>query len=105
MGNINTLLSLNGESEFKRQIASINNNLTTLDKALKETASLFTQESDKMKLTAATSQNLERQLDLLRQKQSLLNQAVMGSAKTVQDSTKDLMNAKQAWANTAVNVA
>lgn len=104
MGNINTLLSLNGESEFKRQIASINNNLTTLDKALKETASLFTQESDKMKLTAATSQNLERQLDLLRQKQSLLNQAVMGSAKTVQDSTKDLMNAKQAWANTAVNV-
>lgn len=104
MGNINTLLSLNGESEFKRQIASINNNLTTLDKALKETASLFTQESDKMKLTAATSQNLERQLDLLRQKQSLLNQAVMGSSKTVQDSTRDLMNAKQAWANTAVNV-
>ena len=104
MGNINTLLSLNGESEFKRQITAINNNLTTLDKALKETASLFTQESDRMKLTTATSQNLERQLDLLRQKQQMLNQAVMGSAKTVQDSTKDLMNAKQAWANTAVNV-
>ncbi|MBO6032162.1 MAG: phage tail tape measure protein, partial [Prevotella sp.] len=104
MGNINTLLSLNGESEFKRQITAINNNLTTLDKALKETASLFTQESDRMKLTTATSQNLERQLDLLRQKQQMLNQAVMGSAKNVQDSTKDLMNARQAWANTAVNV-
>lgn len=104
MGNINTLLSLNGESEFKRQITSINNNLKTLDKALSETASLFSQESDKMKLTTATSQNLERQLDYLRQKQSLLNQAVVSSMKTWGDSTKDLTNSKQALANAAINV-
>lgn len=104
MGSINTLLSLNGESEFKRQITSINNNLKTLDKALSETASLFSQESDKMKLTTATSQNLERQLDYLRQKQSLLNQAVVSSMKTWGDSTKDLTNSKQALANAAINV-
>lgn len=104
MGNINTLLSLDGESEFRRQLNFINQNLKTLDKALTETAAMFANEADKMKLTSQTSQNLERQLDLLKNKQTLLNSAVSSSFKTVQDQTKKLGEAKQAYANSAIAV-
>lgn len=104
MGNINTLLSLDGESEFRRQLNFINQNLKTLDKALTETAAMFANEADKMKLTSQTSQNLERQLDLLKNKQTLLNGAVASSFKTVQDQTKKLAEAKQAYANSAIAV-
>ena len=104
MGNINTLLSLDGESEFRRQLNFINQNLKTLDKALTETAAMFVNEADKMKLTSQTSQNLERQLDLLKNKQTLLNGAVASSFKTVQDQTKKLAEAKQAYANSAIAV-
>ena len=104
MGNINTLLSLDGESEFRRQLNFINQNLKTLDKALTETAAMFANEADKMKLTSQTSQNLERQLDLLKNKQTLLNGAVSSSFKTVQDQTKKLGEAKQAYANSAIAV-
>ena len=104
MGNINTLLSLDGESEFRRQLNFINQNLKTLDKALTETAAMFANEADKMKLTSQTSQNLERQLDLLKNKQTLLNGAVAISFKTVQDQTKKLAEAKQAYANSAIAV-
>ena len=104
MGNINTLLSLDGESEFRRQLNFITQNLKTLDKALTETAAMFANEADKMKLTSQTSQNLERQLDLLKNKQTLLNSAVSSSFKTVQDQTKKLGEAKQAYANSAIAV-
>lgn len=104
MGIINTLLSLDGESEFRRQLNFINQNLKTLDKALTETAAMFANEADKMKLTSQTSQNLERQLDLLKNKQTLLNGAVASSFKTVQDQTKKLAEAKQAYANSAIAV-
>lgn len=104
MGNINTLLSLDGESEFRRQLNFINQNLKTLDKALTETAAMFANEADKMKLTSQTSQNLERQLNLLKNKQTLLNGAVASSFKTVSDQTKKLAEAKQAYANSAIAV-
>ena len=104
MGNINTLLSLDGESEFRRQLNFITQNLKTLDKALTETAAMFANEADKMKLTSQTSQLLERQLDLLKNKQTLLNSAVSSSFKTVQDQTKKLAEAKQAYANSAIAV-
>ena len=76
MGKINTLLSLDGESEFKRRLQDITNNLKTLDKQLGEASAKFSMSSDKQRLTSETAANLSKQLDLLRQKQDLLKAAV-----------------------------
>lgn len=97
MGKINTLLSLDGESDFKRRLADITNNLKTLDKQLGEAASKFTMSSDKMKLNTETTTNLTKQLDLLRQKQDLLRAAVQRAENQVSDSNKKLEQARAAY--------
>lgn len=97
MGKINTLLSLDGESDYKRRLADITNNLKTLDKQLGEAASKFTMSSDKMKLNTETTTNLTKQLDLLRQKQDLLRAAVQRAENQVSDSNKKLEQARAAY--------
>lgn len=94
MGKINTLLSLDGESDFKRKLVDINNNLKTLDKQLAEAAAKFTMSSDKMKLNSERAANLTKQLDFLRQKQDLLKNAVQRAENQVADSNAKLEKAR-----------
>ena len=97
MGKINTLLSLDGESDFKRKIQDITQNLKTLDKQLAEAASKFSMSSDKMRLNSETAANLTKQLDFLRQKQDLLKAAVQRADNQVADSNKKLEQARAAY--------
>lgn len=104
MGKINTLLSLDGESEFKRRIQDITNNLKTLDKQLGEASAKFSMSSDKQRLTSETASNLSKQLDLLRQKQDLLKAAVQRAENQVADSNKKLADARAAHEKTGREV-
>lgn len=97
MGKINTLLSLDGESDFKRKIQDITQNLKTLDKQLAEATSKFSMSSDKMRLNSETAANLTKQLDFLRQKQDLLKAAVQRADNQVSDSNKKLEQARAAY--------
>ena len=97
MGKINTLLSLDGESDFKRKLQDITNNLKTLDKQLGEAAAKFSMSSDKMRLNSEMAQNLTKQLDFLRQKQDLLRSAVQRADNQVSDSNKKLEQARAAY--------
>lgn len=97
MGKINTLLSLDGESDFKRKIQDITQNLKTLDKQLAEAASKFSMSSDKMRLNSEMASNLTKQLDFLRQKQDLLRSAVQRADNQVSDSNKKLEQARAAY--------
>ena len=97
MGKINTLLSLDGESDFKRKLQDINNNLKTLDKQLGEAATKFSMSSDKMRLNSETAANLTKQLDFLRQKQDLLRAAVQRADNQVADSNAKLEQARAAY--------
>lgn len=104
MGKINTLLSLDGESEFKRRIQDITNNLKTLDKQLGEATAKFSMSSDKQRLSSETAANLSKQLDLLRQKQDLLKAAVQRAENQVADSNKKLEEARAAHEKTGREV-
>ena len=104
MGKINTLLSLDGESEFKRRIQDITNNLKTLDKQLGEASAKFSMSSDKQRLTSETASNLSKQLDLLRQKQDLLKAAVQRAENQVADSNRKLADARAAHEKTGREV-
>ena len=97
MGKINTLLSLDGESDFKRKLQDITNNLKTLDKQLGEAAAKFSMSSDKMRLNSEMASNLTKQLDFLRQKQDLLRSAVQRADNQVSDSNKKLEQARAAY--------
>jgi TP901 family phage tail tape measure protein len=97
VGKINTLLSLDGESDFKRKLQDITNNLKTLDKQLGEAAAKFSMSSDKMRLNSEMASNLTKQLDFLRQKQDLLRSAVQRADNQVSDSNKKLEQARAAY--------
>ncbi len=104
MGKINTLLSLDGESDFKRKLQDITNNLKTLDKQLGEAAAKFSMSSDKMRLNSEMASNLTKQLDFLRQKQDLLRSAVQRADNQVSDSNKKLEQARAAYDQTSREV-
>lgn len=104
MGKINTLLSLDGESDFKRKIQDITQNLKTLDKQLAEATSKFSMSSDKMRLNSETAANLTKQLDFLRQKQDLLKAAVQRADNQVADSNTKLAQARAAYDQTSREV-
>ena len=76
MGRINTLLSLDGESQFKRALHDINNNLKTLGKEFSALTSDLSGMTNKMDLATRTSDNLKNQIDFLTRKHDLLTAAV-----------------------------
>jgi hypothetical protein len=65
MGRINTLLSLDGEAQFKRALHDINNNLKTLGKEFTSLQSDLSGTTNKMDLATRTSENLRISLTSL----------------------------------------
>lgn len=96
MGRINTLLSLDGEAEFRHQLNLINANLKTLDAELKATSSEFTTESGKMQQNTKMLANLSQQLEFLRAKESILTDAVAKSGQAIENNNTKLNAARQA---------
>ena len=91
MGRINTLLSLDGEAQFKRALHDINNNLKTLGKEFTSLQSDLSGTTNKMDLATRTSENLKNQLDFLARKHDLLTAAVQRAEAEVLKS-KDVLN-------------
>ena len=71
MGHISTLLSVDGESAFKRALNDIVRQLKTLDKDLTATQTRFTTQDTKMKQSSDILLNYGNQITLLSQKQEL----------------------------------
>ena len=98
MGRINTLLSLDGESQFKRALHDINNNLKTLGKEFTAMTSDLSGMTNKMDLTTRTPDNLKNQLDLLSRKHDLLSAAV-------QRAEAEVLKNKEALKQAQINYA
>ena len=104
MGNINTMLSLDGESEFRRQLSLINANLKTLEKELTATSTQFTVGSAKMKQQTDISANYAKQMEFLSAKQDVLKKAVASTDKSFNDHKAKLDEAVKAYSTASANV-
>lgn len=97
MGSINTMLTLDGESQFRRALNNINAGLKTLEKELNATSTDFVTAAGKMNQSTQISANYSKQLDLLYQKQDVLNRAVENANKTVEENRKKIASASAAY--------
>lgn len=98
MGRINTLLSLDGESQFKRALHDINNNLKTLGKEFSALTSDLSGMTNKMDLATRTSDNLKNQIDFLTRKHDLLTAAVQRAEAEVLKNKDALQKAQLNYA-------
>lgn len=104
MGNINTMLSLDGEANFRRQLNLINTNLKTLEKELTATSSEFAKGAQKMQQNAQIQTNLTRQTEALTSKQNILKNAVMSASNQVAESRNKLTQAQQKYLDITTTV-
>lgn len=104
MGKIQSMLTLDGESEFRRQLNLINSSLKTLDKELQATSTQLVEEGAKLKQTADISTNYGRQMDFLKAKHDLLRNAMANAEKEIKNNSTRLDNAKQAYADASKQV-
>ena len=86
MGKISTLLTLDGETEFKRKLREINERLTTLGKQEKSLTTDLVDQSMQMQQNAKVMSNLGTQLDLLKTKHGMLSQALRGAEAALEES-------------------
>ena len=98
MGRINTLLSLDGETQFKRALHDINNNLKTLGKEFTSLTTDLSGMTNKMDLATRTSDNLKAQIDFLTRKHDLLTAAV-------QRAEAEVLKNKEALKQAQINYA
>lgn len=104
MGSINTMLTLDGESQFRRALNNINANLKSLEKELEATSTEFVTATGKMNQNAQISSNYTKQLDLLYRKQDVLRQAVANANKTVDDNKNKIAAASTAYEKTGKKI-
>ena len=98
MGRINTLLSLDGETQFKRALHDINNNLKTLGKEFTSLTTDLSGMTNKMDLATRTSDNLKTQIDFLTRKHDLLTAAVQRAEAEVLKNKDALQKAQLNYA-------
>ncbi|MBQ1298009.1 MAG: phage tail tape measure protein, partial [Clostridiales bacterium] len=99
MGKISTLLTLDGDSEFKRKLRDINERLTTLGKQEKSLTSDLVDHSMKMQQAAKIMANFGTQLDLLRTKHGLLSQALRNAEAELDKSRSKYAEMQERFAN------
>lgn len=99
MGNINTMLAVNGEAEFRRQLNLINSNLKTLEKELQATSTQFAVGSQKMQQATNIAANYGKQLEFLKAKQDVLKGALSNADKQLEANKNKLSQAQQTYSN------
>lgn len=104
MGHISTLLSVDGESEFKRALNDIVRQLKTLDKDLTATQTRFATQDTKMKQSSDILINYGNQIQLLVQKQDLLKGAVERAEIAIQNNKSVLQNVSAQYAKVSFEV-
>lgn len=97
MGSINTLLSLDGESEFRRQLNLINANLKTLESELKATASEFVTESGQLQHNTKLITNYSKQIEFLKAKEDVLQQAVAHTGQALEQARTKIESSRAAY--------
>lgn len=86
MGKISTLLTLDGDTEFKKKLRDINERLTTLGKQEKALTSDLVDQTMKMQQSSKVMANLGTQLDLLKTKHGFLSQALRNAEGALEQS-------------------
>lgn len=104
MGKIQSMLTLDGESEYKRQLSLINASLKTLEKELQATSSQLVTEGNRLKQTTDLSTNYGRQMDFLKSKQEILRKAMQDTEKEVKNNGTRLDAARQQYASATQQV-
>lgn len=97
MGNINTLLALDGESEFRRQLNLINANLKALDSELKAVSNEFVIEGSEMQHATKLIDNYAKQIEFLNAKENVLQKAVSHSGQELENNRKKVDEARAAY--------
>lgn len=104
MGKIQSMLTLDGESEYRRQLSLINANLKTLEKELAATSSQLTVGSQKLKQSADISANYGKQMEFLTAKQDILQKAMTNAEKEIENNNKKLTSSRQQYASATKQV-
>lgn len=104
MGKISTLLTLDGDSEFKRKLKEINERLTTLGKQEKALTSDLVDQSMKMQQSAKVMSNLGNQLDLLNTKHGLLSQALRNAESALDQSRQKYARLQEEYTYAKKNI-
>ena len=104
MGKISTLLTLDGDSEFKRKLKEINERLTTLGKLEKALTSDLVDQSMKMQQSAKVMENLSNQLGLLNTKHGLLSQALRNAEGALDQSRQKYARLQEEYTYAKKNI-
>lgn len=97
MGKISTMLALDGEANFRRQLNLINANLKTLEKELNATSSQFAVGSGKMQQQTNIAANYSKQLEFLAAKEDLLKKAVADADKQINENRNKLTQSQNTY--------
>jgi TP901 family phage tail tape measure protein len=97
MGKISTMLALDGEANFRRQLNLINANLKTLEKELNATATQFTVGSGKMQQQTNIAANYSKQLEFLAAKEDLLKKAVADADRQINENRNKLAQSQNTY--------
>ena len=104
MGKIQSMLALDGESQFRRQLNLINANLKTLDKELQATSTQFAVGSAKMNQSSQVAYNYSKQMEFLTAKQDILKKAVANAEKEIESNSKRLAQSQKAYSDVSKSV-
>lgn len=94
MGSINTMLTLDGESGFRRAINNINAQLKTFGAELTKISTELDSTENKQQKFAATQEKLKTILDTLKEKEKVLVNAVQASNQAYKDNASALEKLK-----------
>lgn len=94
MGTINTMLTLDGESGFRRALNNINAQLKAFGAELSQISSEFDSTENKQQKFAATQEKLKTILETLKEKEKVLVNAVQASNQAYKDNASTLEKLK-----------
>lgn len=85
--NFGLKIGLEGEKEFKKAIADINQSFKVLGSEMKLVSSEFSKNDTSMQAVAARSEVLNKQIDAQKQKIEVLRQALKNASESFEETT------------------
>ena len=95
MGTINTMLTLDGESGFRRAVNNVNTQLRSLEAELKTIASEFETSENRMQKNATMQDKLSVISATLKEKESILTKAVTATSFAYKENAEKLQALKE----------
>lgn len=103
--NIGPKIGIEGEQEFRKQIKNINDSYKALEAETRAVAAAFEANGDEQGKLEATSKQLQKQIDLQKQKMSALQDAINKASEKYKDNSIEVTRLRGAYYDTQATVA